>query len=346
MSFQAEKSLVRDHYNAIAGATADSIGSVLADRVSEDWHWRGMHPFHEQTGAAAVANSFWTPFLSAMTRVQRRQDIFFAGRNQIDGFKSTWVVSMGHLMALFDAPFLGIPPTGKIVMLRYAEFNRVEAGKIAETAFFCDLVHLMHQAGLQPLPPQTGAHLVQPGPATHDGLLFADADAQSGKATLDLINRMIGDIAANSSSPTIALPRDATPQEELARSWHDDMIWWGPDGIGATYTIDRYIEQHQRPFRQQLSNRVFNGHVAKLAEENYGGFFGWPNLTLTPTGGYLGLPANGLATADMRVVDIYRRHDGKLAENWVFIDILHFLNMQGLDVLARQRTLNRSMPHP
>jgi len=41
----------------------------------------------------------------------------------------------------------------------------------------------------------------------------------------------------------------------------------------------------------------------------------------------------------MRVVDIYRAADGKLAENWIFIDILHWLNMQGLDVLGRMASL-------
>ena len=30
----------------------------------------------------------------------------------------------------------------------------------------------------------------------------------------------------------------------------------------------------------------------KLAEGNFGGFFGWPNLTLTPTGGFMGMPAS------------------------------------------------------
>jgi hypothetical protein len=209
-----------------------------------------------------------------------------------------------------------------------------------ETAFYCDLIHLMHQAGLRPLPPQTGAHLVQPGPATHDGLLFDACDPAEGVETLALINRMIGDIAANSTAKEVVKPRDATPQEELSRCWHDDMLWWGPDGIGATYTIDRYIEQHQRPFRTQLKDRKFNGHIARLAEGNYGGFFGWPNLTVTPTGGYMGLPANGLTSADMRVIDIYRRDGDKLAENWIFIDILHFLNMQGLDVLGRINALS------
>lgn len=331
MAFEAEKRLVLDHYDALAGANAASVATALAERTAPDWHWRGMHPFHEQRGAGAVAAAFWAPLLSAMTRVQRRQDIFFAGLNEIDGFASVWVVSMGHLMGLLDAPFLGIPATRRIAMLRYAEFNRIEAGRIVETALFCDLIHLMHQAGLRPLPPQTGAHLVQPGPATHDGLLFGAQEPAEGAATLALVNRMTGAIGEQA--------KYASPEEELARNWHDDMIWWGPDGIGATYTIPRYIEQHQRPFRTQLTGRTFNGHIARLAEGSYAGFFGWPNLTLTPTGGYMGLPANGRSSADMRVVDIYRRAGDKLAENWVFIDILHFLNLQGLDVLARMATV-------
>ena len=327
------KQLVLDHYAAVQSATSETVEDVLKQNTAPDWHWRGMHPFHEQYGATAVAQTFWQPYLTAMSRVQRRQDIFFANENSLDGEPGIWVVSMGHMMSLFDKPFLGIPPTRRITMLRYAEFNRVLDGKIVETALFCDLIHLMHQAGLQPLPPQTGAHLVQPGPMTHDGLLFDDQPAEQGAKTLVLINRMIGDIAANSNADDVPAPRDATPQEELARCWHDDMLWWGPDGIGATYTIDRYIEQHQRPFRTQLGERTFNGHIARLTEGNYGGFFGWPNLSLTPLGGYMGLPKG--PRADMRVVDIYRRDGDKLAENWIYIDILHFLNMQGLDVLER-----------
>ena len=331
--FQAEKALVLEHYAALAGAGPEAVADVLAERTAPDWHWRGLHPWHEQQGAEAVAEAFWAPFLTAFARVQRRQDIFFAGRNEIDGFASVWVVSMGHLMGLFDAPFLGIPPTRKIAMLRYAEFNRVENGRIAETAFFCDVLHLMRQAGVDPIPEQTAQHLVQPGPMTHDGLLHADAAPEEGETTLALINRMIGDIGRNSNDGSGRAPEDATPQAELARCWHDDMIWWGPEGIGATYTIERYIEQHQQPFRRQLTDRTFNGHLARLAEGSYGGFFGWPNLTLRPIGSYLGQPASG-GVADMRVVDIYRRDGDKLAENWVFIDVLHFLHQQGRDILG------------
>ena len=71
-----------------------------------------------------------------------------------------------------------------------------------------------------------------------------------------------------------------------------------------------------------------------MAEGHFGGFFGWANLTLKNKAGYMGMTASP-DHADMRVVDLYREADGKLAENWIFIDILHYLNMQGLDVLKR-----------
>ena len=115
------------------------------------------------------------------------------------------------------------------------------------------------------------------------------------------------------------------------------MIWSGPEGIGATYTIDRYQQQHQYPFRMNLTGKTFNGHIARFAEGDYACFFGWANLTNQPSGGFMGLPASN--PADMRVVDVYRRDGDKLAENWVFIDVLHWLSMQGLDVLARMRQL-------
>ena len=328
--FQSEKALVRAHYAAIEQATPTSIKGVLAERTSKDWHWRGMHPFHEQYGPSAVAESFWTPFLEAMKPVQRREDIFLAGLNEIDGFQSVWVVSMGHLMGLFDGQFLGIRSTGRIAMLRYVEFNRVYEGKIVETAMFCDIPQLMLQAGQYPFPPQTGAHLVQPGPRTHDGLLYGLQDREKGEATLATINAMLNSMDEDDHDTLTILRRD----------WHEDMIWWGPVGIGATYTIPRYRDQHAGPFNAALSeNYQYNGHLCRLAEGSFGGFFGWPNLTLRNAGGYMGMTA-GPGPSDMRVVDMYRVQDGKLAENWIFIDLLNYLNLQGLDVLCRLKTVN------
>ncbi len=325
--FQSEKALVRQFQAALDGSTPDTIAAAIAPFVAPDWHWRGMHPFHEQRGAEAVARVFWTPLRHAIKPLQRRPDIFIAGLNEIDGFQSCWVVEMGHLMGLFDRPWLGIRHTLRIAMLRYCEFNRVQDGRIVETAMFCDIPHLMIQAGQNPFPPQTGAHLVQPGPRTHSGLCYDKQDPAAAEETHRSINAMLRNPGSKA--------RTEDEAARLARRWHEDMIWWGPAGIGATYTIERYLRQHSFPFRDALSEGYrFNGHIAKVAESDFGGFFGWPNLTVRNAGGYLGMNA-GPGPADMRVIDMYRVEDGKLAENWIFIDILHFLNMQGLDVLAR-----------
>jgi ketosteroid isomerase-like protein len=317
---------VRNYLDDLAQASPQSAARLIGDHVASDYHWRGLHPFNERTGAVAVAEAFWSPFLTAFDPVKRRTDVFLAGENNARNDGTVWVMSMGHLMGLFDRPWLGIPPTGKIAMLRFAEFHRIEHGKIAETAFFCDLVHLMLQAGLAPLPPQTGAHLVQPGPAIQDGVLYDEQDSESGLKTRDVIRRMITDIHN--------VGKFARREDELRQHWHEDMIWWGPGGIGATYTIPRYLKQHAEPFRKHLHERTFHGHLAFVTEGHFGGFFGWPNLSMKHVGGYLGLPGTE-ARGEMRVVDVYRRHGDKLAENWVFIDILHFLKCQGLDLLER-----------
>ena len=334
-NFQKEKKIVLDYYKSLDTAQGDDITKVLKKYISEDYIWRGFHPFNEITDTKEVSEIFWQPFRHAFKNIQRRMDIFIAGKNQIDGFESVWVVSMGHLMGLFDNEWLGIAPSRKMALLRYCEFNKVENGKITETAMFFDIPHVMLQVGLNPFPPQTGAHLVQPGPMTHEGLLFEEQDIEEGEKTLASINFMIEDIKGWKHTGKIPLV------DELRASWNEDMIWWGPAGIGSSYTIERYAEQHSGPFRASFKNRISNGHLCKLAEGNFGGFFGWPNLTLTPTGGFMGMPASE-KPGDMRVIDMYRREGDKLSENWIFIDLLHFWKQQGVDILDRIKKTPRT----
>ncbi|MCP9482511.1 ester cyclase [Shimia sp. CNT1-13L.2] len=325
---QKEKSLVRAFYAALDGAEVADIPAVVAQYCDSTLIWRGFHPFNEMAGPEAVATQFWQPLRQSLTRMQRRMDIFMAGQNMYADPGGVWVVSMGHLMGLFDADWLGIRATRKMAFLRYCAFHRVEGDMIKETAMYFDIPHLMMQAGLQPFPPQTAAHLVQPGPMTHDGLMFDAQPLEEGEKTLAAINAMVSDLG----QWNLGLPLE----EELARSWHDDMIWWGPAGIGSTYTIERYAKQHSGPFRAGFKDRSATGHICRLAEGHYGGFFGWPNFTAIPCGGFMGMPATD-KPGEFRVIDIYRREGDKLAENWIFIDLLHFWKQQGVDILARMQ---------
>ena len=327
-NFQQEKKIVLDYYKSLDKAEGNDISKVVIDHTVEDYIWRGYHPFNELSNPTEVSEIFWQPFRHAFKNMQRRMDIFMAGKNEIDGFESVWVVSMGHLMGLFDNEWLGIKPSRKMALLRYCEFNKVENGRITETAMFIDIPHVMMQVGLNPFPPQTASHLVQPGPITHEGLMFDEQDSAEGEKTLAAIDFMVNDIRTWKEQQELPLV------DELRRSWNEDMIWWGPAGIGATYTIERYAEQHSGPFRAGFKDRIFNGHLCRVAEGKFGGFFGWPNLTLTPTGGFMGMPATG-KPGDMRVIDMYRREGDKLTENWIFIDFLHFWHQQGVDILAQ-----------
>jgi hypothetical protein len=333
--YQAAKGVVRRYFDALEESKPEDVVEVLKAHTSKDFLWRGVYPFREQLGTQAVADVFWSPLKRSLAHMQRRQDIFIAGTNEIDG--DLWVMSMGNFMGLFDTDWLGIPRTRKIANLRYTEFNCVQNGKITQTGLFIDIIGLMVQAGVYPLPPSTGVYFNYPGPRTHDGLLFEDAPEEESMATLTLLNKMVDDLTALNESGSMGCP-----PEVLERTWSPNMLWYGPAGIGASYTIPRYQEQHQLPFRSSLGDKVFKGHVCRIAEGNFACFFGWPNLTNAPLGGWLGLPG-GRVNAEMQVVDVYRREGEKLAENWIFIDLPYWLKQQGLDILDRtQKILNPS----
>ncbi|ONI42930.1 polyketide cyclase [Candidatus Epulonipiscium fishelsonii] len=341
--YQGSKKVVREYFATLSdavkdeNATADSIAKVISEHTTPDYLFMGVYPFREQKGVKNAVDVFWAPLSKSLTRMQRRQDIFIAGTNDVkidpttgkDSSQDIWVMSMGHFMGLFDNDFMGVKATGKMISLRYAEFSQVVEGKISRTGMFVDLIGFMIQAGVNPLPPSTGQYFVYPGPINHDGLLFEDAPEQEGIDTVNLVNQMVEDLDQLNRSGAMGCP-----PEILALSWSKDMIWYGPGGIGASYTIPRYQMQHQLPFRNNLTDKKFNGHVARIAEGNFSCFFGWPNLSNRSIGGFLGMPAGG-ASADMQVVDVYCRDGNKLSENWVLIDLAYWLKQQGLDIFDR-----------
>ena len=297
--------------------------------------WRGVRPFYEQDWDGAQAQ-FWRPLRHAFDGFERREDIFFAGLSESEQAAAgqVWTCSMGQFAGIYARPFLDIPATGRLTFLRYAEFHRVAGDQIAESAIWIDVIGLMHDCGAYPLPPMTGRWFTYPGPKGGAGRLLGESDAAEGAKTLHLINAMITHLGTANLKDHEKFPPDL-----LRAHWQEDFRWYGPCGIGATATIKAYQQQHQYPFRLNLYDKQFNGHVARFAEGDFGAFFGWPNLNNKNAGGFMGLPASDTSAA-MRVVDVYRREGEKLAENWVFIDIPHYLAQQGLDVLARMRQLN------
>lgn len=322
--YQKEKNLVLSYFRDMEQCSPEESQKVLESYVSKDYCWEAVYPFLEQHTAAYAGNAFWKPFKEGMNHLQRRQDVFIAGKAMDE---KNWVMSMGQFMGLFDREFLGIRPTGKIQHLQYIEFNCVEDGMISHTAFFVDLVGFMVEAGVNPMTPETGHYFVYPGPRDHNGLHFQRTDNEKSAETLQTVVDMLTDMYSS----------DEKDPETMRKTWAEDMIWYGPCGIGASYTIPGYQKQHQFPFCDLLSDRKSLGRHAFFAEGNFACFY--TSLSLTSKGGWLGMPGGKEHILMWGDVDVYYCKDGKISENWCYIDLPNWLHEQGVDIFERSRSI-------
>lgn len=280
------------------------------------------HPF--ETVSLAGYDDVLDDLGHAFTGLERRTTIEIAGR---DGQGQLWVGQCGYWCGLFAEPFLDIPPTQRMAVMRFHDFFRVEGGAVVEMQSLWDLPELMMQAGVWPLSPSLGREFHVPGPATQDGLRVSGDGAQA----LGVVDEML-----------VGLGNDpaGTPRATMARYWHEHMSWYGPSGIGTARGIDGFRKHHQAPFLGGMpdrSARMDTGHL--FAEGGYVGFTAWPGMDVTLTGGsWLGIPGAG-QKLEMRSLDFWRIENGKIAENWVLVDLLHVYHQMGVDVLARMREL-------
>ncbi|MEM8590897.1 MAG: nuclear transport factor 2 family protein [Pseudomonadota bacterium] len=319
---ETAKALVAQHLNGLDHAAPGAeLTAHFARTHAPDHTYRGMRPFYDLSGAEAVAETVWSPFKAAATTLQRRPDMVIASRDALSADAPVWVANMGHLLADMTGDWLGIPAQNRTIFLPYATLHRVDGAQIIETVEFLDILSLLTQAGRNPYAPhQTGAHLMAPGPKTHDGL--GPHAEQNTEDTHRLTLAMLTDLATSYTSPA----------GHMTRFWHADMNWFGPAGIGSSLGFPGYRRGHTGPFEDKLDTQDILDWELSIAEGNFSAVMWWPCLRMTNTGGYMGVPASE-ALAEMRVIDLYRRDGDKLAENWIFIDMLHFLAAQGVDLL-------------
>lgn len=153
-------------------------------------------------------------------------------------------------MGLVDAPLLGIKAASRIVMLAIANSPR-RAGQDHRDGLFLRSADSDAVCRAISGPVQTDAHMVQPGPATHDRLLYNPASPAEGEQMRGLICRM----------------------------------------IEAIHSTARYIRQLQPPCRSQLWGAGFSWPWRAPGRRHLRGILRRPKLSLTPPGEYMGLPA-------------------------------------------------------
>lgn len=325
---QAAKDVLRPYRAGLYDVSVDSAAAVSGIFTAESVA-RMAFPFGE-FAAQELWETVFDPLVMAWPDLERREAILIAGH---DEHGALWVGSGGTYVGTFVAPWLDIPPTGRVTHMRFHEFFRVEGGQIAEMQALWDIPEVMMQAGAWPLAPSLGREWHVPAPATSDGLGPHDAEktAASRAHVVDMLHHMKRH------------PSQGGPEVmEMPRFWHEKMSWYGPSGIGTGRGIGGFRKVHQIPFLAAMPDRgqyldEITYHF--MAEGDYVGVTGWPNMIQTLShGGWMGIAPAGKRIT-MKSLDFWRLENGLIRENWVLVDLLDVYDQLGVDVFARMREM-------
>ncbi|MEM8630130.1 MAG: ester cyclase [Pseudomonadota bacterium] len=315
---------VLDPLKKLWDSTPKEARAALNAVFSRDAPIKLAHPFETLDGPEAFFKDALGPLYAAMPDLERRETIRMAGP---DGRGQMWVGLCGAYIGTFEAPWLGIPPTGRTAHMRFHEFFRVDGDRAVEMQALWDIPELMMQAGAWPMVPSLGREWHVPGPNAQDGLSVSG----DGSAAL----KTVGDMLTGLSRST-----EGVAAMQLDRYWHPRASWYGPSSIGTARGIKGFRAHHQAPFLAAMPDRrglVDEGHF--FGEGDYVGFTAWPGMEMTLSGsGWLGLPPTDTKLT-MRSLDFWRVEGDLIRENWVLVDMLHVYAQLGVDVLARMREL-------
>lgn len=319
-----------DFLNTLLRGDDAAMRQTCARMLHPDCAYEISHPVGRLTGIEAIINGFIRPLRAALRHVYRRDEIFIAGTNRrAEG--GAWMASVTHYVGSFDAAFFGIFPSARLAFLRAGEFYQVENDQIIQARIILDLPDLMRQAGRDPFGGQLGLETLFPSPATHDGVL---PSGDNGAQSLDLVEAMLGDLHVYD-------PQTGGSVGQTGKNgyWADDMMWYGPGGIGSNYRWDGFVKDHRAPFLAGFPDRKGGNHYCRIGDGDYAAVSGWPSMTMTHQGAYLGIPPTG-RDLTLRVMDFYRCAEGKIAENWVLLDYMHLMDQMGVDLIARSNAMS------
>jgi len=303
-------------------------GSAVAGVFAPNALIRLGYPLGECTGGTALWATAFAPLIKAMPDLERRTSIQICGQES-DG--ATWVGMAGVYVGTPTSAWLDIAPTHRVTHMRFHEFFRVENGQVTEMQALWDIPAVMMQAGVWPMSPSLGREWNVLWPAKCDGL--GPHDPKQSRVSEQIVIDMLGDM--------IRHPSEGGPEVmQLEKYWHPKMNWYGPASIGTARGIDQFRRFHQIPFLSAMPDRGTHPVGIKhhfMAEGNYVGVTGWPNMQQTITDdGWLGIAPTGIKIT-LRSLDFWRIEDGMIRENWVLVDILDMYRQIGVDVFRRMR---------
>lgn len=109
---------------------------------AESFRWMGNAGCGTKHGLREFQENWQRPFQAA-----------FSDKVCIDEARiaqGEWCAAFGRQEAIHSGEFMGIPPTGKRVEIRYMDFWRVVDGKIVDNWVMVDFPSVMRQLGVDP----------------------------------------------------------------------------------------------------------------------------------------------------------------------------------------------------
>ena len=332
---QANKTLIWDLWRQLDNADVSDLPAALSGAFHDDVNWNGPQPINHLDGVDGVMDGFWAPLRESFPDIKRDTRIFLGGSSGDE----EWVSGMGYLTGTFVNNWLGIPASGETTNIHFGQFYAMQDSKVAESYLILDVVAVMRQAGYDVLPPSRGAIGGKvPGPATRDGVQLSENDPLETRKTAQLVGAM-GDGLRRYVRNRDGSDLSSMRQQEF---WHPDMHWYGPTGIGTCFSLAEFEDFHQKPWLRAFGDRnvpsdpgraigLADGDI--LAEGRYAALGVWDAPFSMNYDDFLGVPATGMMTK-MRDFDWYRVGNGRIAENWVPLDVVDILLQLDVDVFA------------
>jgi len=125
----------------VDGLNDHVIGGMSAF-FAPDFRWMGNAGCGTKHGLREFQDNWQRPFQAA-----------FSDKVCIDEARlaeGEWMAAFGRQEATHSGEFMGIPPTGKRVEIRYMDFWKVKDGKIVDNWVMVDFPHVMRQLGVDP----------------------------------------------------------------------------------------------------------------------------------------------------------------------------------------------------
>ena len=127
-------------------AMVDGLNDHVIDGIGAFFHekfrWMGNAGCGTKHGLSEFQDNWQRPFQAAFSEKVCTDEARIA--------EGEWMAAFGAQVAIHSGTFMGIPPTGKRVEIRYMDFWKVKDGKIVDNWVMVDFPHVMQQLGVDP----------------------------------------------------------------------------------------------------------------------------------------------------------------------------------------------------